>query len=170
MKKLIFFISFLFIFFSNHGCTHRHVVVVNPTVFVKTSNIGSGKTIVLKVVDSRPNKDIYKKEANFKTNKVSIVADSNLEEKIVRSLKRGLQDMGFRVKTRPENGAMSLKVAILETKFSMFGDTSGFHQKMKAAFKATASKESKKYSKVYQDTQAVTQKVPFGRFLNEFIF
>jgi|TARA_B110000438_G_C15363325_1_gene457312 hypothetical protein len=95
MKKLILFISFLFIFFSSHGCAYHHDVVTNPTVFVKNSNIGKGKAMVLKVVDSRPNKDIYKREANFKTNKVGIVADPNLEEKTVNSLKRGLQDLGF---------------------------------------------------------------------------
>ncbi len=49
----------------------------------------------------------------------------------------------------------------------MFVDSSGLHQKMNAAFKAPASKEREKYSRVYRDTQEVIQKVPFGRFLNE---
>ena len=167
MKKLLFFFSYVLIFFLGFGCVHRHEVVVNPKVFVKPSEIGNGRTIYLKIMDSRPNNDIYKREGNFKTNKVRIVADSNLEDSITKSLQRGFQDLGFRVKTRPESGSSSLKVTIVETKFSMFANTSGFHQQMKAGFRAAVKIGSQKYTQTYRDVQKVSQKVPFGRFLNE---
>ncbi len=167
MKKLLFLFFYALIFFLAFGCVHRHEVAVNPTVFVKPSSIGNGRTIYLKIIDSRLNNDIYKREGNFKTNKVRIVADSNLEDSIIKSLQRGFQDLGFRVKTRPESGSSSLKVAIVETKFSMFANTSGFHQQMKAGFRVAVKAGPQKYNQVYRDIQKVSQKVPFGRFLNE---
>jgi hypothetical protein len=167
MKKLLSIFSCLLIFSLGIGCVHRHEVAVNPKVFVKPSSIGNGRTIYLKVIDSRPNNDIYKREGNFKTNKVRIVADSSLEDSITKSLQRGFQDLGFRVKTRPVSGASSLKIAIVETKFSMFTNTSGFHQKMRAGFRTAVKAGSQKYAQTYRDVQKVSQKVPFGRFLNE---
>ncbi len=166
MKKLIFLFSVLLIFIST-GCVHRHEVVVNPRVFVKPSSIGNGRTIYLKVVDSRPSKDIYKREGNFKTNKVKIVADSNLVDSIEKSLTRAFQDLGFQVKSRPQSGSASLKVALSETKFSMFANTLGFHQQMKAGFKIAVKAGNQNYAQSYRDIQKVSQKVPFGRFLNE---
>jgi hypothetical protein len=87
----------------------------------------------------------------------------------LESLQRGFQDLGFRVKTRPESGSSSLKIYIPETKFSMFANTSGFYQQMKAKFKAVVKTESQKYAQTYRDVQKFFQKVPFsvGRFLNE---
>lgn len=167
MKKSLFLFYYALVFSLGFGCVHRHEVVIDPKVFVKPSSIGNGRTIYLKVIDSRPSNDIYKREGNFKTNKVRIVADSNLEDSIIKSLQRGFQDLGFRVKTRPESGSASLKIAILETKFSMFANASGFHQQMKAAFRATITIGSQKYNQIYRDVQKVSQKVPFGRFLNE---
>lgn len=167
MKKLLSFFSYALIFSLGFGCVHRHEVAVDPKVFVKPSTIGNGKTIYLKVIDSRPNNDIYKREGNFKTNKVRIVADSSLEDSITKSLQRGFQDLGFRVKTRAEPGSSSLKIAIIETKFSMFANTSGFHQQMKAGFRVAIKAGSQKHTQTYRDAQKVSQKVPFGRFLNE---
>jgi hypothetical protein len=167
MKKLLFFFSYLIIFSLGFGCVHRHEVDVNPKVFVKPSAVGNGRTIYLKVIDSRPSNDIYKREGNFKTNKVRIVADSSLEDSITKSLQRGFQDLGFRVKTRPESGSSSLKIAIVETKFSMFANTSGFHQQMRAGFRVAVKTGPQKYTQTYGDVQKVSQKVPFGRFLNE---
>ncbi len=167
MKKLIFFFSAFLIFFINSGCVHRHEVVIDPKVFVKPSPLGKGKTIYLKVVDSRPNKNIYKREGNFKTNKVQIVADSSFEDSITKSLRRGFQDLGFRVKSRPRSGSTNLKIFIMETKFSMFADTSGFHQQMRVGFKVSIKIEKRNYTQVYRDVQKVSQKVPFGRFLNQ---
>lgn len=124
---------------------HRHEVTVNPKVFVKPSTIGNERTIYLKVIDSRPNNYIHKRHENFKTNKVRIVADSSLEDSITESIKRGFQDLGFRVKTRPEADASSLKIAISETKFSMFANTSSFHQQMRAGFRVAVKTGSQKY-------------------------
>jgi len=167
MRRLLVLLIFFLIFSFSNGCVHRHEVAINPKVFVKPTAIGNGKTIYLKVVDSRPNNDIYKREGNFKTNKVRIVADSSLEDAITESLQRGFQDLGFRVKTRPQSGAANLKIAILETKFSMFANSSGFHQQMRAGFKAIVEIGGKNHAQIYRDAQKVSQKVPFGRFLNE---
>ena len=166
MKKAAILIVVLIIFQAN-ACTHRHKVAIEPQLFVKLTNDGALKKLDLKIIDKRRSKNFYLNEGELGAAKVSISPHSGLSDTLRDSVKKALNQKGFRVSPINVGLPISLAIEILHTRFKIFREGTEFRQIMKSIFRVSAINGSQSFSKVYTGNAMAEQAVPVGKFLNE---
>jgi len=152
----------------------QHKIAVEPELYVKQIDFGKENSISLKVVDKRSKFAVLDKKAapksglSSKFHRVTIVPRSSIADPILRKVKEGLKQLGF----RPLSGGKSARRLLLEVVQWKMGYqhqvTAGkVHVKLNTAIKVTAGNKGKFYKNIYKTTSAKSSRMLVGKFKNE---
>lgn len=145
------------------GCAFQQQrVILQPELRMLPSEIGQGKSVAVKVVDERPEKDfghrgsVYGKMAKISSNQdVAAVIRVKVEE--------GLKRSGFQPEPWKEESPRSLRVEIRFIEYSTSAGywTGGVHTK--STLKAISSNGGKLYENIYRvENEERVMVVPFA--------
>jgi uncharacterized lipoprotein YajG len=119
--RVIISLAIVFIF---SGCTLQpHAVLIKPDVNVQSGDIGSGKSIMLTVIDERAKKTLgttLPKRVNIYGSSQPrggvLTIEGNIVEIVSDSLSKGLLAQGFQITKSPDEGTAKLKELRVELK------------------------------------------------------
>ena len=121
---------------------------LDPELQLPVTNIGNDTTVVMRVVDERPDSSLGHRGAAYKG--AEITTDQDVGAVIYKSIAEGLESNGFNPVPFTEDIPRMLRVDIrlLEYSTSMCFWTGGIHTK--AALKITADNDGKIYENFYR--------------------
>ena len=115
MNKFLFLVFLLSLI---GGCALTpQKVLVNPDVRVIESEAGKGKTVALKVTDTRADKILGYRTTRLDKDSV-VLTDSDIAKVVQQKLYEGLKKYGFNVDVLSEDAPRSLKVEVQTLQYS----------------------------------------------------
>lgn len=149
------------------GCARQFKVTVNPELYVNPSNVGSGKSVGVKVVDLRPDKTIGSSARLVNLSKFEIRSDANVAETIHEKVRDGLRELQFKPKSFPEEKARAMRIEILRMKESFSQRMSRIDERMQVVLRVSCRGKESKYVRVYKAAKDESHRVLAGSFPNE---
>ncbi len=154
------------------GCAfQRQVVNLQPTVTVAGSDIGTGVSVAVKVVDERPTKSIGHRGTAY-GKAAEIASDQDLAAVVAEQLRIGLEKKGFAAGDYSQNSPtrLAVEIRLLDYSTSTGFWSGGVH--LKAALKVDAKNGGKDFDKMYRkEREQRVQVVPTAgtneQWLNE---
>ncbi|MFQ5481286.1 MAG: YajG family lipoprotein [Nitrospinaceae bacterium] len=167
-----------FILAAAWGCSHDHRVRIEPELYVRPSTAGQQLPVAVRVVDARPRRAIYEKEAGPRTkiigslNKVNIYPGTPVDDPIREKVEQGLSTLGFQPVRGDKKGPRWLRIEVLQLRMiSHFQKPKlkipARHVRLRIALRVNAQTAAGTYRKIYRTQLDKSSKVLTGGFKNE---
>ena len=131
------------------SCTKSHRVFINPETPVHISNIGTGLSVSIKVVDLRSSNVISKWQGGLKVRKFIVFSQGDLKEIFTAQVKQGLTKLGFLSKKYEPRIRRNLILEILSIKSRYQEKIPKMDVQVKADIRAICKNKSKSVSKIF---------------------
>lgn len=133
-----------------NGCAFTsQVATLNPQVPNQTYNLGFGKTIGLKVLDERPNKELGHRGSAYGPS-AEISTGQNVGSLIYQKIAEGLRKNGFLVVPQSDGIPAYLKVEIRQIKYHSAAGLVTFTVQSNSAIKGICKNGNKSYEQMYR--------------------
>ena len=160
------------------GCAHDHKVNLNPEIFVRVSDRGNGERIIIRVLDTRAQKAISKKESDLKVtsehsiNTVNIYAASSVRDTVSEKIMEGFARMGFHPSKHGNSSDRKLSVEISKLQLNYQRGTDGLkipkvNAQMETLLRVDARHNNQSFKKTYQSRMTKSHRILTGKFKNE---
>lgn len=113
-------------------------VFIRPMAKVTGSNVGQGKTVAVRVVDSRADKVIGYRDTDFGKN-APIRAEGDLGEALLNSVTRALGELGFNPSSYREGSPRVLTIEIRSLAYEAVKETMSTKSRVRTVLKAHAT-------------------------------
>ncbi|MBI4389731.1 MAG: hypothetical protein HY580_06080 [Nitrospinae bacterium] len=157
----------LLVLASTCACAQQFKVTVSPELYVNPSNVGSGKSVGVKVVDRRPDKTIGSSARLINLSKFEIRSDANVAETIHEKVRDGLRELRFKPKSLQEEKARAMQIEVLRMKESFAQRMSRIDERMQVVLRVSCRGRESRYVRVYKAAKDESHRVLAGRFPNE---
>ena len=131
------------------GCTNSHHVIINPSIPVHNSIIGSNIPVGIKVIDVRSSNIISKWQGGFKVRKFTVTSQGDLKDIFTTRIRQGLTKLGFLPKKFNPAIKRSLKIEILGIKSRYQIAHPKINIRVKVVLRATCMNQRKRFSKSF---------------------